>query len=404
MNFFSGILNGFKEIWAHKFRSFLSMIGIILGVAALVAMIGFVKGMTTQFRSYFESTGGALKVEISENEPPLEQQDKAFLSPGLTIKDWEAVQHNVPLARLSAPLVDAGWHMGQSKYRRDWLRFSGTTPDMEGIIKLDVAQGRFISDLDVENHAQVLVLSKQNAERLFPNLINPVGERVFIGGQAFTVIGVLKGTEDWRWWKSYLAYIPATTALKRFTEDDQLRNLQVQAYDFAEIPDLVAQLENVLLYTHRGIQDFKIETEEERIAEFEKTEAGFMYSLGGVAAITLLVGGIGIMNVMLAVINERIREIGVRKAVGARGIDIFGQFIAESVVISVLGGLIGIIASVGLVELVRELLPPDRQHIVLAPEAMLLGFGFSVAIGVLSGIYPALRAARLNVIEALRYE
>jgi ABC-type antimicrobial peptide transport system permease subunit len=192
--------------------------------------------------------------------------------------------------------------------------------------------------------------------------------------------------------------------MSRYKGDDDVNEIHVMADSVEDLPDLVEQIENTLTRTHRGIKDFEIRTQEERLNELKKLEDSFTFSLGGIAGISLLVGGIGIMNVMLASVSERIREIGVRKAIGARSHDIFIQFLAEAIVISVLGGLIGLVASVGLLSVARDLIPEGESISLVPVTAMCYGFVFSSTIGLLSGIYPALRAARLDPIEALRYE
>lgn len=408
--FFVGIINGLGEVWAHKFRSFLSMIGIILGVAALVAMVGVVRGMIQNMRIYFESTGGINRIYVEEKEPPEEQLPFAFLSPGRTYNDAIAIQAGSTFAEIVSPEVNLGWRRLQDGRNREHSPLRGVTPDKLLTLNQKVAEGRFIGDLDLETAAPVVVLGAQVRQRLFPPDTDPIGRSIKIDRLNFTVIGTMEflgeGTSrdnPYRW-QNRVTYIPITTAMKRFRGDEKIQNLDIIIADVSILPDAVAQVENILLQTHRGIEDFEVRTMEEQLAEFRRLERSFTFALGGVAAISLLVGGLGIMNVMLAVINERIREIGVRKAVGARGFDIFVQFVAEAVVISVLGGIIGMMASVGLVELLRNIVPDERFQIILSPDAMIAGFIFSVTIGVAAGIYPALKAASLNVIDALRYE
>ncbi|MGF1484503.1 MAG: ABC transporter permease [Opitutales bacterium] len=414
MHFIEGIVNGLKEIWAHKFRSFLSMIGIILGVAALVAMVGFVEGILLGFQEVFERTGGLEKISVERQEPPPYQDHIKHISPGMTMRDIEAIREATPLARhVAGGLNVRPWWANRVRYngRVDWASMRATNPGQFHVDRFTMAEGRFISELDMEMAANVVVINERMVRDLYRNNENPIGTQVRIGAQSFTVIGVTaeeitstgNSSRALRW-KNRQAFIPITTAIKRFENDDQLTWLTIQVDGVEHIDDLILQVENVLDTTHRGIRDFAITTREEELAELRKREQTFKLSLGGVAGISLLVGGIGIMNVMLAVINERIREIGVRKAVGARGIDIFVQFIAEALLISVLGGLIGAALSVGLIELMRTLLADQEVIIVLSPVAMFWGFAFSVGIGILAGIYPAIKAANLDVIEALRYE
>jgi len=404
MNFLSGLTNGMREIWAHKFRSLLSMSGIILGVAALVAMVGVVQGMMLQFRETFESSGGILKLDIKDQEPPLDQKDRAFLSPGRTMEDAVALEQAIPLARLVVPQTNINWKRVNYGGKQTWTQLTGSVPSLEEMDRFVLESGRFISDLDVQHSSEVIVMSGHRAKRLFGESINPLGKKVRINGVILTIVGVTRISESDPWWKRNLSVIPISLMHRRFSDNEKLTSLGLQLYDAGDIDDVVSQVENVLLHTHNGIRDFVVETRQEQLEEFKATERSFTFSLGSIAGITLIVGGIGIMNVMLAVINERIREIGVRKAVGARDIDIFVQFVAEAILISTIGGLLGIFLSVGLVDVLQGVLPEDKGIVVLSPEAMVAGFVFSVVTGVFAGIYPAFKAARLDVIEALRYE
>lgn len=402
MNFFSGLINGLREIWAHKFRSFLSMIGIILGVAALVVMVGIVEGMFVGFRDFFERNGGIRRVEIDDESPPLEQEPYAHRSPGLTMNDVDAIEYSVPTVSLLSPQLSVGWDRIYGPEGRRGGHITGVTEDYMELERFEIKEGgRFISASDIINISSVVLLPERIVNSIWKRHVDPIGKQVDIRGSRFTVIGVIKGNDDW--WSQRRCLIPITTAEYRLNSDRELNSITLLINDGNDLDITVSMLRNVLLQTHNGIEDFAIQTQAEQLKEYSRLEQGFTISLGGIAAVTLLVGGVGILNVMLAVINERIREIGVRKAVGARGVDIFVQFLAEAIVISTLGGLIGILASVGMVELLKQVMPEEIK-IILSAKAMVVGFAFSVILGLLSGVYPALKAARLNVIDALRYE
>lgn len=408
---YTGASNGLSEVWSNKVRSLLSMSGIILGVAALVAMVGIVQGMLGNMRASFERSGGVLKLEVHPREAPEAQQHIAGISPGMTWRDIGAIDKAIPLAAFVTPVVDMNWERFVANGRREGALLHGVTPDLMGIKSYALKHGRFISDYDIEAKSPVIVVGGHIARDLFREQSNVVGEQVRVRGQIYTIIGQLKDVEiggiggGRRFnWESRLNYIPATTAMTRYKGDDEVNRIEILAASVETMPDLMEQIVNTLTQTHRGIRDFEIRTQDEQMAELKKLENSFTYSLGGIAGISLLVGGIGIMNVMLASVSERIREIGVRKAIGARSHDIFIQFLAEAVVISVLGGLLGLVASVGLLSVARDLIP-EGQNINLVPvTAMLYGFLFSSLIGLASGIYPALRASRLDPIDALRYE
>lgn len=410
---YTGAANGIREVWSNKVRTLLSMSGIILGVAALVAMVGIVQGMLGNMRASFERGGGVLKLEVHPREAPESQQHIAGISPGMTWRDIGAIDQATPLAAFVTPIVDMQWEGFVGNGRRTGALLHGVSPDWMGISQRKLKYGRFIADYDIESKAPVIVVGAHVASSLYGNAESIVGERIRIDGQVYTVVGQFESVagnggiggigRQWSW-EDRINFLPATTAMSRYKGDDSVDRIEILAADVETLPDLMEQIENTITQTHRGIQDFEIRTQDEQLAELKKLENSFTYSLGGIAGISLLVGGIGIMNVMLASVSERIREIGVRKAIGARSYDIFIQFLAEAVVISILGGLFGLAASVGLLSLARDLIPEGENISLMPVTAMLYGFFFSSLIGLASGVYPALRASRLDPIDALRYE
>jgi len=417
MNFlgdiFTGGLNGLAEVWANKVRSLLSMSGIILGVAALVSMVGIVQGMLSNMRASFERHGGILKLEVVPRDAPEAQQHIAGISPGMTWRDIQAIEKAISLAAYVSPIVDMRWERFVANGRREGAMLRGVTPDFMGIEDRRIEYGRFIADADIAAKSPVIVIGSHLRDRLFKDRKNVVGEQVRVRGQVYTIVGQFEelpaipgggGPHGGTNWENRINYIPATTAMARYMGNDEVSQIYVLAESVESLPDLMEQLENTLTQPHRGILDFEIRTQEEQLREMRKLENSFTFSLGGIAGISLLVGGIGIMNVMLASVSERIREIGVRKAIGARRHDIFLQFLAEAVVISLLGGVLGLAASVGLLSVARDLIPQGGAIRTVPLAAMFFGFAFSSTIGLISGIYPALRAARLDPIEALRYE
>lgn len=417
----NAFVNGLREILAHKMRSLLSMSGIILGVAALVAMVSIVQGMVGQFKGFIESQGGIEKITISAEALPKEQEHLQDSAPGLTMKDVEAIRKLVPSVSHISPEVSVRTTSVARNGKEFRTRVTGTMSDWLVINKRSIQRGRFLSDIDELSRAKVCVLGSLVVDEIFEPNENPVGQSVKIGGEWFTVVGVLNeysmgggpgGNDKKRGparWMNGGCYIPIHTAMTNYTANDKLSSLYVRISSSDQLYDTVPQLDRVLLQAHGGFQDYGISTNEEMLSEFKKTENSFMVSLGGVAFISLFIGGIGIMNVMLAAINERIREIGVRKAVGARGSDIFLQFLVETALVSSIGGLLGLALSVGITSVVGHVMSGSRMgggmtDMSVSPSVMLAGFVFSVGIGILSGVYPALRASRLDPIEALRYE
>ena len=418
------VVNGLRELRANKIRSLLSMSGIILGVASLVAMVTVVQGMVGNFRQFVDAMGGIEKITVDKQPLPKEQEHLAELSEGITMRDVDRLRRTVPLVRNISPEARVGFEKLAFDGRETSTYVNGVTADYLPVAKrwVDPGQGRFISDLDVLNLNDVIVLGSAVVPDLFPANVDPVGQVVKVRGRRFTVIGVLNNIEgsgmqirsassrgsggSWRWRNSGV-FIPVSTALTKFNGNDRLSGLGLRIADPDQLRDAVEQTERTLLAAHKGLRDFSITTNEQTLEDFRKTETAFKLSLGGVAGISLFVGGIGIMNVMLASINERIREIGVRKAVGARGSDLFLQFLAEAAVVSVVGGLLGLLVSTGIVGVMNYILTqalPTGAVATLDWAIMAQGLAFSVVIGLIAGVYPALRAARLDPIEALRHE
>lgn len=411
MNFFSGIVLGLREIWGNKFRSMLTMTGIVLGVAALVSMVGIIEGSFNNTEAWIVATGGLEKVAIVQDTVPKEQEHLAGISPGRTLLDEAAILRTCSLVDYVSPEVD----LGNARITRHEKSVRGNSVQgvRDTILKInnyEIESGRMIGDLDIERYLQVVVIGTFLVRELFDVNENPLGETININGLPFIVVGVLKhyhrgyGEQNWMEWKNKVAYIPLSTMQKKLVGTTRLTWLNVEISEVSLMDDVVEQLENTLLQTHRGIRDFRVDTKQEMVEQVKQARVAVTAAVGGVAAISLLIGGIGITNVMLASINERIREIGIRKAVGARPWDIFTQFIAEAVALSVVGGLLGLLASIALIHVLRIVLATVEMEPTITPQVLGFGFAFSAGMGVVSGIYPAIRAMRLDPIEALRYE
>ncbi len=405
-----GMVSGFSEVRAHKLRSFLTLFGITLGAAALVGMLGVVKGLLSGWEKMIYETGGIERISVMNQSPPESQREIAPLSPGRTLKDVDAILAAVPLAkRVTGEVTIQGARM-LFQGRSLWYPVRGVLPATFAMDRFEAAQGRLLGELDLEQQNQVVVIGSRVAEILFPRGLDPLGRVLTINAQPFTVVGVLPdyqfamagGGGGGRFnQKNMSLFIPLTTAQTLFRIDENVDVLNVQLADVADMPVALEQISNVLTHTHRGVMDTRLETREDLLQRFEETRNSYVYSLGGVAAIGLIVGGIGIMNVMLASISERVREIGVRRALGAKSRDILTQILAESLALAIAGGIAGMVASIGLIKILQKVVVESNRP-ELSPAALAIGVLFSGIVGVVAGLYPAILASRLPVVEALR--
>jgi ABC-type antimicrobial peptide transport system permease subunit len=406
---FSGVTNGLGEIWGHKLRSLLTISCVMLGVASMVVTTGFMEGFFGTWEASLNEQGGLEKItgapqRLAERQAPL-----GPVSRGFTMEDARALRELVPaLGVLSPEIDDSGVRLTRGN-RRHTGRVQGVTDGIFEINRYEVAEGRMFSELDMHDRADVIIIGSEVREKCFSPGENPVGRFLDYNGRPFLVIGVLRhyerlyGTYNTLRWKNDIAFIPITTMSAKVKRSDQLSWLNMKAADLSRLREAVDSAGNVFAQQHRGIIDFKVETNEASLASFASTKASFVIGGSAIAGVSLLVSGIGIMNLMLASINERVREIGIRKAIGATPFNIFSQFVAEAVTLSLLGGAAGIAVAVGVIKGLAYVIPPGSAPL-LAPSAFVVGFAFSVTAGVLAGVYPAIQAAKLDPIEALRYE
>jgi len=392
---------GLKSLWANKLRSLLAMLGIIIGVGAVIAMLAMGAGAKGQVMSRLSAMGSNLLIIR-----PGQARGMGVIvgaNQRLTLEDALALREVEGVNRL-APVVSG---TQQIKYmsRNTRPSITATSTTYLPIRDFHVEKGRPFTEGEVESSARVVILGPVTATNLFDQ-DDPIGETVKIKGINFTVIGVTKAKGDQGFFNlDDQAFIPYTVGMKQVLGQDYLREINVQAHEGADLTKLQEDMAVILRKRHRIQEgqpnDFDIRNQADLIESVAEVSNTFTILLGSVAGISLLVGGIGIMNIMLVSVTERTREIGIRKAIGARRRSIMTQFLVEAIIISCLGGLMGVGFGVAGARVIGSATNFVTQ---IELSSILLSLSFSAMVGIFFGWYPARRAAALSPIEALRYE
>ena len=415
------LLLGVRSLMLHKLRSTLTALGIVFGVSSVIAMLSIGEGAHWEAQEEIKRLGSQniiLKSIKPKEETRTGGQRQYVLSYGLTVDDYTRVGETIPGVSSLVPMRIARAD-GQRQTHRLGIQVVGTTPDYLSVANFQLARGRFLIESDSTSLRNVCTIGTEVARALFP-ATDPLKKVIRLGRDFYEVVGVMAETggatgvggadvDD----RNKDVFIPIETFDRRFGEtlvrvvsgSRQMERVQIHqiivVQESAEsVPIAAISLRGLLARFHDN-EDYEVVVPLELLAQKERTKRIFNIVLGSIAAISLLVGGIGIMNIMLATVTERTREIGIRRALGAKRRDIISQFLIETVVLSTAGGLMGIVLGVAVPFLVEA---ASEMKTIVTPLSLVLSFGISVAIGIVFGIYPARRAAFMDPIEALRRE
>jgi ABC-type antimicrobial peptide transport system permease subunit len=404
------ILDALVEVKVNRARIVLQTLGVILGVGSLVAVQGLSDSGRRQSVKFFDEFGGLKKILVL-NKPLKERVQTAQMlkSHGLDWEDVEALRREIPFATQVDPIAEANLLVRTPTYHKE-REIAGATPDYQAVYKFFPARGRFLIDDDLVSMSRVVVLG-DSAARLYFGNEDPLGKTLYIGDAGFRVVGVLRrkefyfneGDRNALEWMNRLTIIPITALYARFTgdPDKKVDYINVMVDKIANNKKATEAIKKVLYRRHAGLGDFEVYNREERMRQREQNDVFFDFIFLGTGIVSLIVGGIVIMNIMMASLRERIREVGVRKAIGAKGLDVALQFLVESILVTLIGGIvglpIGILFCTGITALIGN---PAVITPWMAAESVIA----SVAVGLFFGLYPAIKAARLNPVEALRYE
>jgi len=386
-----------KALWANKLRSFLTTLGIIIGVFSIIVLVSIGTGLQSYITREISSFGPNLIYVLPGNIGQGGPLGGTF-SYRITLQDSKNIQQRLISTADVAPVIEGSSTVRyKNKENKSAYAFGTTSNYPKVVLNTKLEKGIFFTLGQEKSGAKVAVIGDSMYEKLFDRK-DAIGKRIFIGNSVYTVVGVLKkqgaifGVD-----RDNIAYIPVLAAKVQFGQDN-VSEILISAKNEALIPVIKNQIKQTLL-KRLTEDDFSIQTAESTLSTVKNITNMLSFALGGISAISLLVGGIGVANIMLVSVTERTKEIGLRKALGAKRNDILKQFLLEAIMISVLGGIIGIVLGIVVSFIIAIILVSS-----VTPWSVFLAFGFSILVGIVFGMAPAIRASKLSPIDALRYE
>ena len=404
MHIGSTVTVSFRALRRNAMRSILTALGIIIGVGAVIAMVSIGNGAKSMVEAQIAALGQNVLLIFSGSVNQGGARSGSFGAGTLTIEDADAIQREITTAIAISPEVRTGAQVLAGGL--NWsTQILGESADYLNIRQWPLSDGAMFSDADVRGVGKVCIIGQTIVTQLFPDT-SPIGQTLRIRNQPFKVVGVLaaKGLSVQGTDQDDLVIVPYTSAMKRVAKQTMLRSINVQAGSAELIDRTQNDIIALLRQRHRTTEqtdDFTVRNQQEIADAANATSNTMTLLLGAIAGVSLIVGGIGIMNIMLVSVTERTREIGIRLAVGAHGKEIQLQFLTEAVVLSAFGGTIGILVGIGASELLSEL---NHWPTLVSATAVVVAFLFSAAVGMIFGFYPARKASLLDPIDALRYE
>ena len=388
------------EVRSHKTRSFISSFGVFLGVATLLLMFSFLRGIRKDVNEYLDRMGGLSVIKIESRKAETDEEKLEFKrSPGLKLSQIESARPRLPgMDRVLPQFSDRGEVIAGGKSARAGVNAVG--PDHLEMFDYRIASGRAFNRADFVSAARVCIIGSRLAERLFPKTGKVIGQRVIFGKLSLEIIGLIYTENRWDRRSGELLFPFSLYQLQIGGLDPAMDLIKIKLKPGTQPAEFAKNLRTELLAQHRGAEDFEVILSEDKMAEQAETDKALVVMLWAVALLSLLLGGISITNIMFASLGDRIREIGLHKALGATRLDLFLQFIIESILLCVVGGLPGMALGAMPAALPEGILP---MKLSLALQDYFFSFGCVVLVGFLAGIFPALKAANMPPIEALQY-